>query len=107
MNSKRQTLSKLMSLVDEYKDTMKEGDYLQLCNLLRDLWKENGLPDFDALRRLRVKRYYEMYDKMRMLQKYRVSADFNPSDTLQTDKAIVRLGTALIKLQPYISTPTI
>lgn len=110
MTPKQQTLRKLMSMVDEYKDTIKEGDYLEMCTLLRNLWNQQassklslGVPDNEALRRLRVKRYYEMYDRMRMLQRYRVSDDFNPSDTTNTDKEIRRLGTALIHLQPLIN----
>jgi hypothetical protein len=104
MTSKQQTLRKLMSMVDEYKDTIKEGDYLEICTLLRNMWnQEASLPDNEALRKLRVKRYYEMYDRMRMLQKYRVSDDFNPSNTTITDNEIRRLGRALILLQPYIN----
>ena len=105
MNSKQQTLRKLMSIVDEYKDTIKEGDYLQLCTLLRDMWNNSSsqqIPDNPALRRLRVHRYHQMYQQMRMLQKYRVSADFPVSQTIYTDNEINRLASALLRLQPYI-----
>jgi len=37
MTTTRETLTILMSLVDNHKDDLKEGEYLAVCNLMRDI----------------------------------------------------------------------
>ena len=37
MTTTRETLATLMTLVDKHTDDLKEGEYLAVCNLLRDL----------------------------------------------------------------------
>ena len=39
MTTTKETLSTLMSLVDNNSDQLKEGEYLSICNLLRDMHK--------------------------------------------------------------------
>ena len=39
--STKMSLNILMEMTDKYKDTMKEGDYLIMCNSLKELYKKN------------------------------------------------------------------
>ena len=44
MTTTRETLTTLMSLVDNHKEDFKEGEYLAICNLMRDLHREATQP---------------------------------------------------------------
>ena len=41
MTTSTSTLQKIMSLVDNHSDEIPEGDYLEICNTLRDITRNN------------------------------------------------------------------
>ena len=45
MNTTRQTLTTIMSLVDNHKDDLSEGEYLTVCNVMRDLHRATTQPE--------------------------------------------------------------
>ena len=54
MTTTRETLTTLMTLVDKHSDDLKEGEYIMVCNLLRDIHRganvqqPTGVTDFAA-----------------------------------------------------------